>query len=120
MPKLVLPVEGENSSSSDQYDQHNRAVDSNKAIVVAYYVRKLMTKSIQALETYKEEQNAKEFLKQAVTQNYKKMLLRLHFKQLQKYSKLHRGHFRAKLMASAFLRKKLGNTYLTLWKNRTQ
>ena len=46
MPKLVLPVEGENSSSSDQYDQNNKAVDSNKAIVAAYYVRKLLTKSV--------------------------------------------------------------------------
>ena len=79
MPKLVLSGREDSSSSSDQYDPHNKAIDSNKAIVVAYYVRKLLNKSIQAFETYKEEQNAKVFLKEAVTHNYRRMLLRIHF-----------------------------------------
>ena len=46
MPKLVLSGREDSSSSSDQYDPHNKAIDSNKAIVVAYYVRKLLNKSI--------------------------------------------------------------------------
>ena len=46
MPKLILSGREDSSSSSDQYDPHNKAIDSNKAIVVAYYVRKLLNKSI--------------------------------------------------------------------------
>ena len=80
LPKLVLSgAKEDSSSSSDQYDPYNKAIDSNKAIVTAYYARKLLMKVLQGFETYKEEQNAKTFLKEAVTQNYRRMLLRVHF-----------------------------------------
>ena len=56
LPKLILAgAKEDTSSSSDQYDPHNKAIDSNKAIVVAYYARKLLMKVMQGLETYKEE-----------------------------------------------------------------
>ena len=81
MPKLILSEFKKDSKldSSSSSDHQEKAVDSNKAIVVAYYARKLLIKALNALETYKEEQNAKEFLKQAVTQNYRRMLIRIHF-----------------------------------------
>ena len=119
MPKLVLSgAKDESSSSSDQYDPHNKAVDSNKTIVVAYYCRKLLMKVLSAFDIYHEEQNAKVFLKEAVTQNYRRMLLRIHFKHLRKHLEQHRGHYRSKLLAEAFFRAKVGKVYFKFWRNQ--
>ena len=119
MPKLILSgAKEDSSSSSEQYDPHNKAVDSNKAIVVAYYCRKLLMKVLSAFEIHKEEQNAKVFLKEAVTSNYRRMLLRIHFKHLKKHVKQHKGHYRSKIMADAFFRAKIGKAYFKFWRNQ--
>ena len=66
-----------------------------------------------------EEQNAKVFLKEAVTHNYRRMLLRIHFGHLKKHLKRHKGHYRSKIVADAFFRAKVGKAYFKFWRNQT-
>jgi hypothetical protein len=67
-------------------------VDSNKAIVVAYQVRKLLLKGLKSLLQFKQEQESKQFLKEAMKQKLTSKLVGQAFKSFKTYFKLHSGH----------------------------
>ena len=98
--RVKSPFDASDSSDDKNEGVHqNNAVDSNKAIVTAYRVQLLLSKVLRSFETFNEESKAKKFLKEESKHRYTQLLLKTAFNRFKKYSKIHQGHQKAKLMA---------------------
>ena len=104
--------------SSNGNQSRDKAVDSNKAIVTAYYVKKLLQKSLRSLEQYPKEVTAKKNLREMAIDKNEKVLQLIAFNRLKKHYYRHEGHFKTKLLAKAFFRARIGRTYLREWRSR--
>ena len=77
----------ENTSSSDDLMSADKAVDSNKAIALTYYVRRLLTRSLQAMFSHSEEIKAKRFVVKSAREKKEDMLLRTAMNRLKMFFK---------------------------------
>ena len=103
------------SSSSDEKIGQNKAVDSNRAIMRAYYVKKLLQKSLRVLENLPNEARAKRDLQALADDRYAKLVQLIAFNRFKKYLKSHGGRMKAKLLSQAFFRARIGKVYLRHW-----
>ena len=66
-----------------------KAVDSNKAIMRAFYVKKLLQKSLKSLKRAPQERRAKQALKLMANQKHEHVLLLIAFNRFKRYFKIH-------------------------------
>ena len=65
----------------------------------AYYVKKLLQKSLRVLENFPKEVKAKRDLQAMAADRHEKLVQRIALNRLKKYLKRHQGHFKAKILS---------------------
>ena len=78
----------------------------------AYYVKKLLQKSLRVLENRPKEVKAKISLREMALQRHDRLVQLMAFNRFKMHWKKNRGHAKSKLLAAAFFRNRIGHVYL--------
>ena len=71
---------------------------------------------MQSLHSYNEESKAKRFVLNSAREKRLEMLQKTAMNRLKSFYKSHRGNQKAKILAEAFFRAKIGKVYFKFWR----
>ena len=117
LPRFSFNQQSQEERSTSSSEEKPRAVDSNKSIMRAYYVRQLLQKALKALEDRVQDVKGKQSLREMAILKHEKVLQLTVINRLKQYLTEHAGHQMENRLASEFFKTRIGRVYLRQWHN---